>query len=392
MPKRGHGEGTIYKRPDGLWTAQIIVGYDLKTGKPKRKSFYGKTRQEVANKLAEVIQELNTGTFIEPSKITFGEWLDKWLVEYKKSQIKPTTYESYEVIINTHIKPALGNIPLAKLQPHMLQAFYNDRLESGLSTRRVHYCHTIIHQALKQSVKEGLLPRNVAEATSPPAIKNKQMRPLSEDELMKFLDVAKDDRLYAAYVVAATTGLRRGELLGLCWDCVDLEQGIIVVKRQLVPLKKKGLILEETTKTKSGKRTVVLPEDTIRELKTHRKRQAQEKLLLGEAYQDHNLVFCTEKGTPLDPRNFTRHFKRLLKKAGLPTDIRLHDLRHTYATLLLKRGVPAKIVQELLGHSSITITLDLYSHVTLEMQKLAVESLNGLLSKEKDLAHKQGNK
>ena len=109
MPKRGHGEGTIYKRPDGLWTAQIIVGYDLKTGKPKRKSFYGKTRQEVANKLAEVIQEVNTGTFIEPSKITFGEWLDKWLVEYKKSQIKPTTYESYEVIINTHIKPALGN-------------------------------------------------------------------------------------------------------------------------------------------------------------------------------------------------------------------------------------------------------------------------------------------
>ncbi|NPV44790.1 MAG: site-specific integrase, partial [Firmicutes bacterium] len=332
------------------------------------------------------------GGYIEPSKITFGEWLDKWLVEYKKGQIKPTTYESYEVIINAHIKPALGNIPLAKLQPHMLQAFYNDRLESGLSTRRVHYCHTIIHQALKQSVKEGLLPRNPAEATSPPAIKNKQMRPLTEEELLKFLDVAKDDRLYAAYVVAATTGLRRGELLGLCWDCVDLEQGIITVKRQLILLKKKGLILEETTKTKSGKRTIVLPDDTVKELKAHRKRQAQEKLLLGEAYEDHNLVFCTEKGTPLDPRNFTRHFKRLLKKAGLPTDIRLHDLRHTYATLLLKRGVPAKIVQELLGHSTITITLDLYSHVTLEMQKLAAESLNGLLSKEKDLAQKQGNK
>lgn len=392
MPKRGHGEGTIYKRPDGLWVAQVTVGYDPKTGKPKRKSFYGKTRKEVADKIAQALQEISQGGYIEPSKTTLGEWLDKWLVEYKKGQIKPTTYESYEVIINTHIKPVLGNIPLAKLQPHMLQAFYNDKLESGLSTRRVHYCHTIIHQALKQAVKEGLLPRNPAEATSPPAIKNKQMRPLSEDELLKFLDVAKDDRLYAAYVVAATTGLRRGELLGLCWDCVDLEQGIIVVKRQLVPLKKKGLILEETTKTKSGKRTVVLPEDTIRELKVHRKRQVQEKLLLGEAYQDHNLVFCTEKGTPLDPRNFTRHFKRLLKKAGLPTDIRLHDLRHTYATLLLKRGVPAKIVQELLGHSTITITLDLYSHVTLEMQKLAAESLNGLLGKEKDLAQKQGNK
>lgn len=385
--KRGNGEGTIYKRSDGLWVAQVTVGYDPQTGKPKRKSFYGKTRQEVIGKLTEIIQELRTGTFIEPSKATFGEWLDKWLEEYKKGQLKPTTYESYKAIVDIHIKPALGGIPLAKLQPHMLQAFYNEKLENGradgkggLSTRMVHYCHTIIHQALKQAVKEGLLPRNPAEATSPPAVKNKQMRPLTEEELLKFLDVAKDDRLYAAYVVAATTGLRRGELLGLCWDCVDLEQGVIVVKRQLLILKN-SLTLEETTKTKSGQRTVVLTDDAIRELKAHRKLQAQEKLLLGEAYQDHNLVFCKPDGTPLDPREFTKHFQRLLKKAGLP-QVRLHDLRHTHATLLLKRGIPAKIVQERLGHSSITITLDLYSHVTPEMQRLAAESLNSLLNKE----------
>lgn len=395
--KRGNGEGTIYKRSDGLWVAQVTVGYDPQTGKPKRKSFYGKTRQEVIGKLTEIIQELRTGTFIEPSKATFGEWLDKWLEEYKKGQLKPTTYESYKAIVDIHIKPALGGIPLTKLQPHMLQAFYNEKLENGradgkggLSTRMVRYCHTIIHQALKQAVKEGLLPRNPAEATSPPAVKNKQMRPLTEEELLKFLEVARDDRLYAAFVVAATTGLRRGELLGLCWDCVDLEQGIIVVKRQLLVLKN-SLILEETTKTKSGQRTVVLTDDAIRELKAHRKRQAQEKLLLGEAYQGHNLVFCKPDGTPLDPREFTKHFQRLLKKAGLP-QVRLHDLRHTHATLLLKRGIPAKIVQERLGHSSITITLDLYSHVTPEMQRLAAESLNSLLNKEKSLVHKQGNR
>jgi integrase len=391
------GRGTIYKRPDGRWAAQIIVGYNPETGKAKRKTVYGNTKQEVANKLSEITHQLNTGTYLEPTKTTLGEWLDKWLCEYKKGKLKAGTYENYETIINVHIKPVLGNIPLAKLQPHMLQAFYNEKLENGradgkggLSTRMVHYFHTIINQVLKQAVKEGLLPRNPAEVTSPPAIKNKQMRPLTEEELLKFFDAAKDDRLYAAYVVAATTGLRRGELLGLCWDCVDFEKGIITVKRQLLILKN-GLTLEETTKTKSGKRTVVLPEDTIRELKAHRKRQVQEKLLLGEIYQDHNLVFCKSDGTPLDPREFTKHFQRLLKKAGLP-EIRLHDLRHTYATLLLKKGVPAKIVQELLGHSSITITLDLYSHVTLEMQKLAAESLNGLLSKEKDLAQKQGNK
>jgi len=391
------GRGTIYKRPDGRWAAQITVGYNPETGKAKRKTVYGNTKQEVARKLAEIIHQLNTDSYLEPTKLTLGQWLDKWLSEYKKGKLKAGTYENYETIINVHIKPVLGNIPLAKLQPHMLQAFYNEKLENGradgkggLSTRMVHYFHTIINQALKQAVKEGLLPRNPAEVTSPPAIKNKQMRPLTEEELLKFFDAAKDDRLYAAYVVAATTGLRRGELLGLCWDCVDFEKGIIIVKRQLLILKN-GLTLEETTKTKSGKRTVVLPEDTIRELKAHRKRQVQEKLLLGEVYQDHNLVFCKPDGTPLDPSEFTKHFQRLLKKAGLP-EIRLHDLRHTYATLLLKKGVPAKIVQELLGHSSITITLDLYSHVTLEMKKLAAESLNGLLSKEKDLAQKQGNK
>jgi len=284
---------------------------------------------------------------------------------------------------------------MAKLQAHILQNFYNEKLaagradgKGGLSTRMVRYLHAIIRQALQQAVKEGLLARNVADATSPPTVKNKQMQPLTEEELLTFFETAREDRLFAAYVLAATTGLRRGELLGLCWDCVDLEHGIITVQRQLIPLKD-GLSLEETTKSKSGRRSITLTDDAIRELKAYKKRQAQEKLLLGEAYQDNGLVFCKEDGTPLDPREFTKRFQRHLEKAGLPK-VRLHDLRHTHASLLLTRGVHPKVVQERLGHSSITMTLDLYSHLTPGLQEAAAATLNGLLNKEKCPAMTQG--
>lgn len=395
--RRGNGEGSIYKRPDGTWAGQVSVGYDPATGKLKRKSFYGKTRKEVADKMAQALQEVRSGTYIEPAQTTFGEWLDKWLAGYKKGQLKPSTYESYEILINVHIKPALGKIPMAKLQAHILQSFYNEKLaagradgKGGLSTRMVRYLHAIIRQALQQAVKEGLLPRNVADATSPPTVKNKQMRPLTEDELLTFFETARKDRLFPAYVLAATTGLRRGELLGLCWDCVDLENGVITVKRQLLALKD-GLTLEETTKSKSGRRSITLTDDAIRELKAWRKRQLQEKLLMGEAYQDNGLAFCKEDGTPLDPREFTKRFQRQLAKAGLPK-VRLHDLRHTHASLLLARGVHPKVVQERLGHSSITMTLDLYSHLTPGLQEAAAATLNGLLSKEKGPAKAQGQK
>jgi integrase len=395
--RRGNGEGSIYRRPDGTWTGQISIGYDPVTGKLKRKSFYGKTRKEVADKIAQALQELRNGTYIEPAQTTFGEWLDKWMTGYKKGQLKTSTYQNYEIIIDVHIKPALGKIPMAKLQAHMLQNFYNEKLaagradgKGGLSTRMVRYFHAIIRQALQQAVKEGLLPRNPADATSPPTIKNKQMRPLTETELLTFFEAAKGDRLFAAYVLAATTGLRRGELLGLCWDCVDLEHGVITVQRELLVLKD-GLSLEETTKSKSGRRSITLTNDAIRELRKWKARQAQEKLLLGEAYQDGGLVFCKEDGTPLDPRDFTKRFQRHLEKAGLPK-VRLHDLRHTHASLLLARGVHPKVVQERLGHSSITMTLDLYSHLVPGLQEAAAATLNGLLGKEKSPARTQGEK
>ncbi len=387
--RRGNGEGSIYRLPDGRWRGQITVGYDPATGKRKRKSFYGQTRKEVAEKIAQTQTEIKNGTFVEPTKTTLGEWLDKWLTSYKKGQLKQGTYEGYESIINVHIKPALGEMPMAKLQANTIQDFYNSKLESGLANKTVKHMHVVIRQALQQAVKEGLLNRNVADATSPPTIKSKQMRPLTEEELLTFFEEAKEDRLYAAFLLAATTGLRRGELLGLCWDCVDLDGGVITVKRQLLSLRKK-IVLEESVKSKAGKRSVVLTDDAIRELKTHRKRQAQEKLLMGEAYQDNGLVFCQPDGTFLRPEEFTKRFQRYLKKAGLPK-VRLHDLRHTHASLLLARGVHPKVVQERLGHSSITMTLDLYSHMVPGLQEAAARSLDGLLNKEKGPAKTQGH-
>jgi len=392
--RRGNNEGSIYKRADGSWTGQVSIGHDSETGKRKRKSFYGQTRKEVSDKIAKVLRGMDEGIYIEPTKITISEWLDKWLMVYKKGQLKTSTYESYEDLIANHINPGLGKIQLSKLQAHVLQTFYNEKLNAGrkdgkggLSTRTVKYFHSIIREALEQAVKEGMIPRNIADATSPPVTKNKQMQPLTETELLAFFDYAGKDRLYAAYMTAAFTGLRRGELLGLNWNAVDLDKGIVNVTRQLLSLKN-GLFLEETIKTKDGKRSILLTNDNIQELKAHKERQEQEKLLAREVYQDSGFVFCKEDGTALDPKWFLKHFQLLLKKANLPI-IRIHDLRHTHATLLLQRGVPAKLVQERLGHKSITMTLDLYSHVNSEMAKTAAVSLNGFMSKENPLAKSQ---
>lgn len=374
---------------------QVTTGYDPVTGKPKRRTVYGKTRQEVSEKITKLLAEVQSGTYVEPSRGTLGDWLDRWLTVYKKGQIRESTRLDYINSIDSHIKPALGDIPLAKLQANTLQDFFNDKLENGrldgkggLSTRMVRGFYIVIHQALKQAVKEGLVIRNVAEATSPPTVVNKKMQPLTEEQLITFLEHVKDGPLFSAYLLAATTGLRRGELLGLCWDCVDLEKGTIMVKRQLLTHGSK-LSHVESTKSKKGRRVITLTDDDVRELKKHRARQAKEKLIMGVAYQDNDLVFCKPDGTYINPKWFTKGFQRQLIEAGLPK-VRLHDMRHTSASILLARGVHPKVVQERLGHSSIAITLDLYSHMVPGLDEAAAASLNGLLSKRKNPAKDAG--
>lgn len=390
--RRGKGEGSIYKRKDGRYEGSVTIGYNA-NGNPKRKRVYGKTRTEVQEKLNKIIYEINTGTFIEPTKITLGEWLQEWL-KGRKPHLEESTWTSYEIMIRRHINPVLGNTKLKNLQPHHLRSLYNEKLENGrvdgkggLSPRAVHYIHSIINAALKQAIKERLINFNVAEVVELPKMKKHEMRPLNDEEIDIFLDEASKTRHYTAYMLELGSGLRRGELLGLKWQNVNLEEGKITVLEQLVRSKEKGLIIKNL-KTKSSRRTIPLPSDVAKQLKVYRKQQLKEKMLLGPAYQDNDLVFCNPDGKPYDPRAFTKHFERLVKRAALP-EIRFHDLRHTYATQLLKSGVHVKVAQQLLGHSSITMTLDTYSHVMPGLMDEAAERLNGIFKRKTPLKAKE---
>jgi integrase len=263
-------------------------------------------------------------------------------------------------MIYYHLRPSLGHIPLKDLRPDQVQRFYNDKRETGLSPRTVRYLHTIIHGALKQAMKNQLVTRNVSEATTLPGGKTRKMRPLSLEEVHQFLTSVKDDRLFAAMFLEVGTGVRRGELLGLRWRDLDLDDGVLHVRQTLVRVgnhnategdRKTRLIFQEP-KTEQSRRTIPIPEEVIEALKHHKARQAQERLLMGEAYLDNGLVFCQANGQLIDPRNFIRHFERLLKQAGVPR-IRFHDGRHTFATLMLELGEAPKTVQTMLGHTNI---------------------------------------
>lgn len=381
--KRGHGEGTISKRKDGRWEGKISIGHDPVTGKLKRVTFYGKTRQEVAEKLNKALHEYKTGTFIKPNKITVGQWLDRWLEVYAKPKVRLSTWESYETTVRCHIKPTIGNLPLKDLRPEHLQQLYNEKLKSGrvdgkggLSAKSVGYIHAVMNQALKQAVKEQLVYRNVCEAVNKPKQKRHEIKPLTIEQMNQFLSVAREDKLFPAFLLEWGTGLRRGELLGLKWRDIDLKKGVITVRRSLIRTRQ-GLIFSEP-KTEKSRRTIPIPKEVVAELKAHKARQAQERLLLGQAYQDNDLVFCSAEGRPLDPRSFTRKFERLLEKAGLPR-VSFHDMRHSHATMLLLLDEHPKVVQERLGHSTIAMTLDTYSHVVPGLQEKAAAKLSSVL-------------
>jgi integrase len=287
--------------------------------------------------------------------------LDRWLTDSVKDTVRQRTWERYEQIARVHIKPTLGRLRLKALTPTHVRRLYRDKLDSGLAPRTVQYIHTTLHKALKDAVADALVQRNVTEGIKAPRPKKKEVNALSADQARTFLSTARGDRFEALYVVAVHCGLREGELLGLRWDDVDLDAGTLAVRRTLSETKS-GQIFEAP---KNGKgHNVRLTSGAIETLKHHRATQNEHRLRLGTLWRDQGLVFPSHKGTTMNAKNLTaRYFKPLLVKAGLPSSVRLHDLRHTCATLLLSRGVHPKFVQELLGHATISITLDIYSHV-----------------------------
>ncbi len=386
--RRGNGEGSItYRKKDKRYQGYVTVGYDPETEKPKKKYFYGRTRKEVQDQVNEALGKVNAGTYREPSKLKMPDWLNTWLNEYMQPSLRPTTWQSYKTQIDKHILPALGHLRLSQLQTSNLQALYNQKLqggradgkEGGLSPRSVRYIHVVIHAALEQAKKEGLITINVADAVKLPADPKKEIKVLDQESIKKFLAAAKETRHFPAYFLALNTGLRRGELLGLRWKDVDLKEETITVTQGLV--RTKGGLKFQEPKTKLSSRTIGISPEVVSVLKDHKKKQNESRLAAGEAYNNElDLVFCNELGEPICPRGFTRHFERLLKRVDLEGSVTFHGIRHTFATLSLQEGAAARTVQEALGHHAAAFTLDVYSSVTSRMKKEATDKIGNLLA------------
>lgn len=385
--KRGNNEGSIYQRKDGRWAGQVLIGIDLE-GKPSRKYLYGNTRKEVADKVAKAITDIQNGKMTKPNKVSLEQWLDRWLDIYQQDISTNFKFRRKD-LIELHINPALGKKYLTKLIPSDIIIFYNELSKSGrkdgsggLASGTIRHMHNILKQALDRAVENQLVPYNIMSNVKPPKIvRTREVHVFTKDEALRYLNALKERRLYAAFVLDLTIGLRRGELLGLQWSDLDTNTNILKIQRQVSRVEKEdgGSSLEYgPLKTKSSYRQIVLPPIIIAELKAHKKRQAQEKLLAGNGYMDEGLIFCTKLGNKLD----TRHLYRLHCKALVDAKIdhtAFHNLRHTVTTWLVENNESITAIQALTGHSNPQTVLNVYSHQTNIMRENMADTLNSIM-------------
>jgi integrase len=373
--KRGNNEGTIRQRSDGRWEGRL----SLEGGKSK--SFYAKTRREVSLKLAEARREIEHGASSSylGDKQTVEQYLISWL-ETIKHTVRPATWRFYHDYVRLHIVPVLGKHLLTKLTAQQIQAFYAQKLAEGQSATSVHHMHSTLHRAFNKALRLGLVLRNVTDLVESPSLRRHAYTTFTPEQSRTFLEVLVGDPFEALYVLAITTGMRRGELLALRWRDVDFDQGVLHVSATL-HFVQGGPVFAEP-KTDYSRRQIALTVLALEKLKQHRLQQEEIRKACSVWDDSLDLVFPNTIGKPMNPSNLVnREFGPLLKHAGLP-HIRFHDLRHTAATLMLKAGVPAKVVSEMLGHSHVSITLGVYSHVTPDMQQDAALAMNRILSKE----------
>jgi integrase len=373
--------GSIVKRGKS-WSYVLYLGRD-QSGKKRQKWVGGfRTRRDAEDALTQSLDRVRTRTWADPGRITVAEYLDQWLDGIRPS-LRPKTAASYEDALRGWVIPRVGSVRLVGLTAPRLRALYGELLESGrcngsggLSPRSVQYAHRILSHALKDAVDHGLLVRNPASLVKPPRVPKPPMRVWSADDVRRFLAGVADDRLYALWVLLVTTGVRRGEALGLRWEDIDIKRGQLAVRQTVVAIGYDVHVSEP--KTAIGKRSVSVDPTTVAALKAHRRRQSKEQLVAASAWSESGLVFTTENGAMIHPDRISKVFAQLVTRLQLPV-IRLHDLRHTAATLALVAGVHPKVVQERLGHSNVTITLDTYSHVLQGLQEDAAAKVADLV-------------
>src|SRR3990172_3581918 len=365
--RRGNQEGSIYQKPNGKWRAQLMLNGG-------RLSITANSRLEAQDWLRTTRNQIENGLTFKGANTSFGEFLDDWLAS-AKPRLAEHSWRTYGQLIRDYIKPVLGKIRLRDLNPSAIQMFYDKKVAEGLGLRTVQKTHTVIHAALNSAMKLGLLGRNPDNATQPPKPVRKEMKFLNTDQVRKLLQTARKtgDRNYALCYIAIATGMREGELLALRWEDVNLDQGILNVRLGLKRLPGGGLKLQQP-KTKSSVRSVKLGREAIEILQLQKIRNALDEEQAGRLWQDLNFVFPSTVGTPMDPTNLIKSFRKLLRAAELPP-IRFHDLRHSAASLMLNNGVDVLVASHRLGHARPSITLDVYGHLIPSMQVQAAEVL-----------------
>lgn len=378
MAKRANGEGTICRRKDGLWTAAITLGRDESTGKLVRKFVYGKTKAEVQEKKAALLETNKGLAYVDADKITIAQWLEKWLHVYARTRVRQNTLEGYQYIIRNHLTPSIGTTKLSKLQATQIQALINNILDNGGSARLAEFSFAVLRAALRQALKEELIYRDPTLAVSLPKKKKKEVVPLTDEQWTSLLETAGTPTFifwYPALLLEWGTGIRRGELVGLRWSDIDFKRQTIFIGRAAITTRDGPKISEP--KSQKSRRTIPIPPTVTAELKKHKIRQAAIRLK-AKTWEDHDLVFPTRFGTLQDPCVLTRRFSRLVKAAGI-SHVSFHDLRHDHASRLFAQGEHPRDVQDRLGHSSITLTMDTYTHAMPGRQENIAGRLEGNL-------------
>lgn len=368
---RKPGEGTLFQRKDGRWQASFI----LETG--RRKYVYGKTSSEALEKLRKAQEEDKKGILATGPRQRVGDYLLQWLEStHRPPMVRHSTYVQYRSAINKHLVPGLGHVFLHQLTAQQIQSFYSKKLQEGLKPGSISVIHGVLHKALETAVKWNLISRNVASLVNAPRRNPQEIYALSSDDAKKLIQAARESNIEALLIIAVTTGMRRGEILGLRWSDIDLDHGLLYIRRTLNRISGFGFI-ENDPKTKASRRKILLPDIAVAALERHRTKQEALKHKAASQWREKNLVFSNTVGNFINPDHLLTRFRRVLVQADLPM-MRFHDLRHSAATILLVLGVHPKVVQELLGHSTIAMTMDTYSHLLPSMQKEAMGKMNDI--------------
>jgi integrase len=382
-------KGSIRER-NGALQIRISLGKDSQTGEYSQHTetvdVSGLNRKEAKDKadkrLRALLTDIDKGVFVRPGKSTVAEYLKAWLADYVKPNLAANTYALYSIICDKHIIPAFGNLALVDLKPTHLQHLYAEKQNAGLSNRTVQLIHVTLHKSLKNAVKAGLLSRNVAEAVDTPKIQRREMRTMNETDVHIFLEMARNTEYYGLFYTLLFTGMRRGEALALRWSDIDLLLCQLSITRSLQQLRDAepgNRLTFKQPKTQKSRRLIALSPSTAAVLREHREAQIKQRQALElPALTDSDLVFSHWNGSPLLPSSITAAWIKLTRRCGL-SGIRLHDARHTHASLMLKQGVSPKVISERLGHASIAITLDLYAHTTKGMQEEAAAKFDDIV-------------